>query len=51
MAFAQFEMRTVLQTILPRARLRLDGKPARVVRRGITLAPSRGRRVVLESRA
>ncbi len=51
MAFAQLEMRVVLQTILPRARLRLDGKPARVVRRGITLAPSRGRRVVLDARA
>ncbi|MDX2088040.1 MAG: cytochrome P450, partial [Kofleriaceae bacterium] len=50
MAFAQFEMRVVLQTVVPRARLRLADGPAKVVRRGITLAPSGGTRVVLEAR-
>lgn len=50
MAFAMFEMRVVLQTIVPRAhQLRLAGRPARVVRRGITLAPSGGRRVELRA--
>lgn len=50
MAFAQFEMRIVLQTILSRIRLRLAGPEARVVRRGITLAPSGGTRVVVVER-
>jgi cytochrome P450 len=48
MAFAQFEMRVVLQTVVPRMRMRLADGPARVSRRGITLAPSGGTRVVLE---
>jgi cytochrome P450 len=47
-AFAQLEMRIVLETVVPRARLRLANGPARVVRRGITLAPSGGTRVVLQ---
>ena len=51
MAFAQFEMRIVIQTIVQRARLRLVGGPAHVVRRGITLAPSEGRRVIVAERA
>jgi cytochrome P450 len=50
MAFAQFEMRVVLQAVVPRARMRLAGGAARVTRRGITLAPSGGTRVVLEAR-
>ena len=50
MAFAQFEMRVVLQTVVPRARMRLAGGPAKVTRRGITLAPSGGTRVVLDER-
>jgi cytochrome P450 len=50
MAFAMFEMRVVLQTVIPRARMHLADGPARVVRRGITLAPSGGTRVVLEER-
>jgi hypothetical protein len=41
-------MRVVLQTIVPRAQLRLADGPAHVTRRGITLAPSGGTRVVLE---
>ncbi len=46
MAFAQFEMRIVLSTIVPRVQLaRVDGD-ARVVRRGVTLAPSGGTRVI-----
>jgi cytochrome P450 len=51
MAFAQFEMRVVLQTVVPRARMRLADGPATVTRRGITLAPSGGTRIVLEERA
>jgi cytochrome P450 len=50
MAFAQFEMRIVLQTVVARAQMRLAGSPARVTRRGITLAPAGGTRVVLEQR-
>jgi cytochrome P450 len=50
MAFAQFEMRVVLETVVPRARMRLAGAPAKVTRRGITLAPAGGTRVVLEER-
>lgn len=45
MAFAQFEMRIVLDTVVTRAQLRAVGKPARVGRRGITLAPIGGTRV------
>lgn len=50
MAFAQFEMRVVLQTVVARARMRLAAGPARVTRRGITLAPSGGTRVILDER-
>ncbi|HEY5924749.1 MAG TPA: cytochrome P450 [Kofleriaceae bacterium] len=50
MAFAQFEMRIVLQTVVARARMRLADGPARVVRRGITLAPAGGTRIVLDER-
>jgi len=50
MAFAMFEMRIVLQQVVPRADLHLVDGPARVVRRGITLAPSGGTRVVLTRR-
>ena len=49
-AFAQFEMRVVLQTVVPRARMRLADGPSKVTRRGITLAPSGGARVVLDQR-
>ena len=49
MAFALFEMRIVLQTVLPRAELRFADGAATVVRRGITLAPSGGTRVVLDA--
>jgi cytochrome P450 len=50
MAFAQFEMRVVLQTVVPRARMRLADGPAHVTRRGVTLAPSGGTRIILDER-
>ncbi|MGE3546687.1 MAG: cytochrome P450, partial [Kofleriaceae bacterium] len=51
MAFAQQEMRIVLQTVVPRATMRLVDGPAAVVRRGITLTPAKGTRVILTERA
>jgi len=50
MAFALFEMRIVLSTVIARADLRLAGMPATVTRRGITLAPSGGTRVIVGRR-
>jgi cytochrome P450 len=51
MAFALYEMKIILATVLSRAHLRLaSGEPARIVRRGITLAPSGGTRVILAER-
>ncbi len=50
MAFAQAEMRLVLQSVVLRTRMRLADGPAAVVRRGITLAPANGTRVILEER-
>ena len=51
MAFANYEMRIVLAEILRRAELALaPGYEARMVRRGITLAPSSGVPVVLQAR-
>jgi cytochrome P450 len=50
-AFAQYEMRVVLRTILERAELRApDPRPERIKPRNITLAPGDGGRVVLEGR-
>jgi len=47
-AFAEYEMRIVLRTILERADLTApDPKPERVKVRNITLAPGKGTRVVL----
>jgi cytochrome P450 len=52
MAFALYEMRVVLATILSRARLRpIDDRPAKPVRRGVTFAPEGGARLILERRA
>jgi cytochrome P450 len=52
MAFALFEMKIVLSTILGRARLRMAAPgPVRVVRRTVTLAPAGGTQVVLDARA
>jgi unspecific monooxygenase len=51
MAFALYEMKVVLGVTVRRARLRLATEtPLRVARRGITLAPAGGTRVVLEER-
>lgn len=50
-AFAQYEMRLVLRTILERARLAApDPRPERPVMRNITLAPRRGGLALLEQR-
>ena len=47
MAFALYEMKMVIATVMSRANLQLaGGKPIRVVRRSITLTPSDGMRVV-----
>jgi cytochrome P450 len=50
MAFAQLEMRLVIASVVQRTRLRLADGPAAVVRRGITLAPGGGTRVILDER-
>jgi cytochrome P450 len=51
-SFASFEMRVVLRTILMRATLRGAGRrPERIGRRAIVIAPRRGTRAVLHSRA
>ena len=44
-AFASFEMRVVLRTVLERAELEPVGPAERLSRRGITIVPSRGARV------
>ena len=50
-AFAEYEMRVVLRTILERAELSApDPQPERVKVRNITLAPARGARVRLDRR-
>ncbi len=50
-AFAQYEMRVILRTILERAELRApDPEPERVRLRNVTLAPGRGTRVELVAR-
>jgi len=51
MAFAQVEMRLVIQAVVSRTRMRLVDGPASVVRRGITLAPAGGTRVILHERS
>jgi cytochrome P450 family 110 len=50
MAFALFEMKTVIATVLSRARLRIENPDARVARRGFFLTPEGGPRVTLEDR-
>jgi cytochrome P450 len=50
-AFASFEMKTVIETVLTRARLEPVGRrPEAVKRQGITMAPGHGTRVVLRER-
>jgi cytochrome P450 len=49
-AFASFEMRVALRTILARARLRADrARDERVRNHHITLVPARGARVVRDA--
>ncbi len=48
MAFALFEMKTVITTVLSRARLRTETPHARAVPRGFFLVPERGLRVRLD---
>ena len=51
-AFATFEMKIVLARILARVELRaVPGYRVRIVRRGITFAPSEGMPIVIERRA
>lgn len=51
MAFALYEMKTVLATILLRAKLRLaKGRPLDILRRSLTLAPEGGTEMVLVER-
>jgi cytochrome P450 len=51
MAFALYEMKVVLATVLRNTRLRrAPGATARMVRRTVTLVPSDGTRVVLDER-
>ncbi len=49
-AFALFEMKSILATILSQARLRIENPNAAMVRRGFFLAPAGGPRVVLNQR-
>ena len=51
MAFAQFEMKLVLATVLSRWELALaDSKPVKPVRRGLLMAPSEGVRMVVKGK-
>jgi cytochrome P450 len=50
MAFALFEMRIVLATMLSRLKLRLPKEPAKVVLRSFLFAPEGGTKVVVEER-
>lgn len=51
MAFALYEMKIILATVLSRAALRLPGGAEPIIRRGITLAPKDGTRVVMDRAA
>jgi cytochrome P450 len=50
MAFALFEMRVVLASLLSRMRVRLPRGPAKVTLRSFLFAPEGGPRVVVEER-
>jgi cytochrome P450 len=51
MAFAQYEMKVVLATVLSKLDLRLPpDSDVRPMRRAITIAPSDGTRVVMDRR-
>jgi cytochrome P450 len=49
-AFAQYEMKMVLASVLPRVEMRLAKELVRTVRRGITLAPGAGLPVVVTTK-
>ncbi|MGB3240430.1 MAG: cytochrome P450 [Geitlerinemataceae cyanobacterium] len=50
-AFAQYEMKLVLATVLSQLQLqRADDRPVRSVRRGLTMSPSGGVSVVVVGR-
>jgi cytochrome P450 len=50
-AFAQFEMRVVLRTILQRVELRpASDRPEEIVRRNVTLSPRHGTPAIVEKR-
>jgi cytochrome P450 len=51
MAFALYEMKIILATVLSAAELRLPGGPEPVARRGITLNPKDGTIVVMDRAA
>jgi cytochrome P450 len=51
MAFALYEMRVVLSTLLPRVQLRLPDPPSKVTLRTFLFAPSGGPQVVVEASA
>ena len=51
MAFAQFEMKLVLATVLSSWELELaDSKPVKPVRRGLLISPSEGVRMVVKGK-
>jgi cytochrome P450 len=45
-SFATFEMRVVIRRVLERTRLEAVGRPERGVRKGVTIVPKRGVRVI-----
>jgi cytochrome P450 len=48
-SFATFEMRVVIRRVLERADLKAVGRPEKGVRRGVTIVPKRGVRVIQRS--
>jgi cytochrome P450 len=50
MAFALFEMRVVLATLLPRLAIRVTERPPKVTLRAFLFAPEGGTKVVVERR-
>jgi cytochrome P450 family 135 len=48
-SFASFEMRVVIRRVLERAHLKAIGRPEKGIRRGVTIVPKRGVRVVQAS--
>jgi cytochrome P450 len=48
-SFATFEMRLVIRRVIERTNLKAIGRPERGVRRGVTIVPKRGVRVIQKS--